>query len=209
MSAMVEMSMTLRMTPAVPAFIAFSEASASRAWMICTSGVTLCSAQNSSISCVTLAPPMSEPSMRVPEKIMGNAATLYGVGTPPSIVMMPVWALSVEMMALMSWTWATVLTMWSKVRKSLPISSASVYATISAPSAAASAFLERDREKTVTLAPMATASLTAIMPRPPRPTTPTVWSFLPLVHRAKGAYVVTPAQHSGPACSSFMPSGTV
>jgi len=68
----------------------------------------------------------------------------------------------------------TVSMMPSRLPAAAAIASASPEAsTCAAPSALASAALASVRLITVTSQPMATANLTAMWPRPPRPTTPT------------------------------------
>lgn len=62
-----------------------------------------------------------------------------------------------------------------------------------APSFLASRFLPGDVLNTVTRAPIARVSFTAMWPSPPSPTTPTRCLF-PILYRLSGEYVVIPAQ---------------
>src|SRR2546422_6906604 len=73
-----------------------------------------------------------------------------------------------------------------------------------APRRRASASFERDVLSTVTSAPIDAASLTAMWPRPPRPTTATRSPFLQF-HWRSGEYVVIPAQRSGEARAGSRP----
>jgi hypothetical protein len=77
----------------------------------------------------------------------------------------------------------------------------------SAPSRSPSSCFFSDWDSTVTSAPMAEASLTAMCPSPPRPTTATRLPG-PAPQRRSGEYVVMPAHSSGAAAAGSMPSGT-
>ncbi|MCY1365918.1 hypothetical protein D9M69_527920 [compost metagenome] len=79
--------------------------------------------------------------------------------------------------------------------------------TFVAPSARASSALLAEVVITVTSAPSATASLTAMCPRPPRPTTAT-FDPLPTPWRRSGVQTVMPAHSSGPANFMSRASGT-
>eukprot|EP01139_Manchomonas_bermudensis_P005045 Amastigsp_a174578_1363.p2 type:complete len:167 gc:universal Amastigsp_a174578_1363:187-687(+) len=83
------------------------------------------------------------------------------------------------------------------------ISSALVDTTTSlAPRRSPSARFDADDVNSTTSAPIATASLTAMWPRPPRPTMPTRMPG-PTFQWRSGEYIVMPAQSSGATAASL------
>lgn len=136
-----------------------------------------CSAQKSSISCVSAMPPISEPARRRRLKIRLNTfGDGWSCSGAPTSVIVPS-RLSRFRNGFRSCCAATVLTIRSKLLACAFICASSFEITTScAPSRLPSSIFDGEVVNSTTCAPIARASFTPMWPRPPRPTMPT---FLP------------------------------
>ncbi len=124
----------------------------------------------------------------------------------PSMTMVPSRASRLTWLAI-SCVAETVLMIRSNCSAAAFMASASeLIRKCRAPIRSASAFLRSEVDSTVTSAPRAAASLTAIWPRPPRPITAT-FDPGPTPQVFSGDQVVTPAHSRGAAASSGRLSG--